>query len=101
MIKEKKLFRSQENRMIAGICGGIGEYFEIDPNLIRILWMLFSFAGGAGVLAYIVAYIIIPERSSPRKQCVNCGGTYEASADFCRQCGQKLEPLDESARSTP
>jgi phage shock protein C len=95
MIKEKKLFRSQENKMIAGICGGIGEYFEIDPNLIRILWMLFSFAGGAGVLAYIVAYIIIPERPSPRKQCVNCGRTYEVSADFCRQCGQKLEPLDE------
>jgi phage shock protein C len=95
MIKEKKLFRSQENRMIAGICGGIGEYFEIDPNLIRILWMLFSFAGGAGVLAYIVAYIIIPERLSPRKRCINCGKIYEASADFCRECGQKLEPLDE------
>ena len=95
MIKDKKLYRSQEDRMIAGVCGGIGEYFEIDPTLIRILWVLFSFAGGAGVLAYIVAYIIVPERSIPRKKCVNCGNTNEASADYCRQCGQKLETVDE------
>jgi phage shock protein C len=96
MIKEKKLYRSQENRMIAGICGGIGEYFEIDPNLIRILWMMFSLAGGAGVLAYIAAYVIIPERPSPLKRCSNCDKIYEATAEYCRQCGQKLETLHET-----
>ena len=95
MIEEKKLYRSQENRMIAGICAGIGEYFEIDPTLIRVLWVLFSFAGGAGVLAYIIAYLIVPERPFPRKRCVNCGKRNEASAEYCRHCGQKLETLDE------
>ena len=81
--------------MLAGICAGIGEYFEIDPSLIRILWVLFSFAGGAGVLAYIAAYIIVPERPFLQIKCVNCGKRNEESAVYCRSCGQKLETLDE------
>jgi len=95
MIRGKKLYRSQENRMLTGICAGIGEYFEIDPSLIRILWVLFSFAGGAGVLAYIAAYIIVPERPFLQKRCVNCGVMNEESAVYCRSCGQKQETLDE------
>jgi phage shock protein PspC (stress-responsive transcriptional regulator) len=58
----KRLYRSKKNRVIAGVCGGIGEYFNIDPTLIRLLWILFVFAGGSGILAYIIAWIIIPER---------------------------------------
>ena len=46
--------------MIGGVCGGIGEYFNVDPTLIRLVWILFLFAGGAGLLAYIIAWIIIP-----------------------------------------
>ncbi|MBQ8592301.1 MAG: PspC domain-containing protein [Lachnospiraceae bacterium] len=57
----KKLERSKMNRMICGVCGGIGSYFNLDPTLIRILWVIFSVAGGAGIIAYIVAAIIIPE----------------------------------------
>jgi phage shock protein C len=58
-----KLYRSKRNRIIAGVCGGIGEYFKIDPTLIRLLWLLISIlSGGAGGLfAYIIAWIIIPE----------------------------------------
>ncbi|MBW2988694.1 PspC domain-containing protein [Candidatus Woesearchaeota archaeon] len=59
--KVKKLFRSRKNRIIAGVCGGIGEYFNIDPVLIRLLWVIFTFMGGSGILAYIIAWIIIPE----------------------------------------
>ena len=58
----KKLYRSKKNRVIAGVCGGIGEYFNVDPTLIRLAWILFVLAGGAGILAYIVAWIIIPEK---------------------------------------
>ena len=54
----KRLKRSQ-NKMIAGVCAGIGEYFQVDVTLIRILWVLFSF-GGAGILAYIVCIIFMP-----------------------------------------
>ncbi len=81
--------------MIAGICGGVGEYFEIDPTLIRILWVLFSFAGGAGVFAYIVAYFIVPERPFYQIRCTNCGKGNDESAAYCRFCGQKLETPEE------
>ena len=56
-----KIYRSKKNRVIAGVCGGIGEYFNIDPTLVRLLWVLLIFAGGSGILAYIIAWIIIPE----------------------------------------
>ena len=58
---EKKLRKSQVNKKICGICGGVGEYFNIDPTVVRLLWILFSVMGGAGVLAYIIAAIVIPE----------------------------------------
>ena len=56
----KKLYRSKKNRMIAGVCGGIGEYFNIDPTIIRLLWVILVFCGGIGILAYLVAWIVIP-----------------------------------------
>jgi Putative stress-responsive transcriptional regulator len=57
-----KLYRSKKYRIVAGVCGGIGEYFKVDPTLIRLLWVLISVMGmGSGVVAYIIAWIIIPE----------------------------------------
>lgn len=60
---EKRLMRSKTNRMVAGICGGIGEYFNIDPNLIRVLWIVITVLSGflPGILAYILVWVIIPE----------------------------------------
>ena len=57
---KKKLYKSNTNRMINGVCGGIAEYFDIDPTLVRLGWVLFCAVGGSGFLAYIVAAIIIP-----------------------------------------
>ena len=63
-LRGKTLFRSKKNRMIAGVCAGIGDYFSIDPTVIRLLWVLITFfSGGVGVLAYVIAWIIIPEKS--------------------------------------
>ena len=57
-----KLLRSNENKMICGVCGGIGEYFNMDPTLIRLLWVLLSLGScGTGLLVYIIAAVIIPE----------------------------------------
>jgi phage shock protein C len=56
----KRLFRSKKQRVIGGVCGGIGEYFGVDPVIIRLAWILFCLAGGAGVLFYIIAWIVIP-----------------------------------------
>ena len=57
---EKKLYKSNQNKMLAGVCGGIAEYFGIDPTVVRLIWALFSLMGGCGILAYIIAAIIIP-----------------------------------------
>jgi phage shock protein C len=56
----KRLYRSGKNRILGGVCGGLGEYFNVDPVLIRLLWVIFSLFYGAGILAYIIAWIIIP-----------------------------------------
>ncbi len=61
-MKGKKLYRSRKSRVIAGICGGIGEYFNVDPTLIRLLWVVFTLMGGSGIIAYIICWIVIPER---------------------------------------
>lgn len=59
----KRLYRSKTNRMIAGVCGGLGEYFNVDPTLIRLLWLLLALCGGSGILIYLICWIIIPEES--------------------------------------
>lgn len=59
----KTLYKSQINRKLCGVCGGIGEYLNIDPTVIRLLWILFTFCGGCGLIAYIIAAIIMPEQN--------------------------------------
>jgi phage shock protein C len=63
-----RLYRSRSQKMIAGVAGGLGEYFDVDPVLIRLLFVVTSFISGAGILAYIVLWIVIPVEgdSSPR-----------------------------------
>ena len=56
----KKLYKSNDNKMVDGVCGGIGAYFCIDPTLIRLGWVLFCALGGSGFLAYIIAAVLIP-----------------------------------------
>lgn len=58
----KKLKKSFTDRKICGVCGGIAEYLNVDPTVIRILWIVFTFAGGAGLLAYIIAAIVMPDK---------------------------------------
>ena len=58
----RQLFKSNTNRTLCGVCGGIGEYFNIDPTLVRLGWIVFSVAGGAGLLAYIIAALVMPKQ---------------------------------------
>lgn len=58
----KRLYKSRQNKMIDGVCGGIAEYFDADPVLVRLVFALFFFVGGAAILAYIVGMIIMPRR---------------------------------------
>ena len=56
----KRLYKSNVNKMISGVCGGLAEYFEIDPTLVRLGWVLFCVMGGSGLLAYLVAALVMP-----------------------------------------
>ena len=60
---EKRLYKSNQNKVLDGVCGGIAEYFNIDPTLVRLGWVVFCALGGSGVLAYIICALIIPSKS--------------------------------------
>lgn len=61
-MEQKKLVRSRMNKMICGVCGGIGEYFHIDPTVVRLIWAIVTIcACGTGLLVYLIAAIVIPE----------------------------------------
>ena len=60
---EKKLYRNTANKMIAGVCSGLAEYLNVDPTIVRLVWALVGLSG-AGLLAYLIAAIIIPEKPS-------------------------------------
>ncbi|MCL1987176.1 MAG: PspC domain-containing protein [Firmicutes bacterium] len=57
----KKLTKSPNNRVISGVCGGLGEYFGIDPTVVRLIWALFILFGGSGVLIYVLCMLFMPE----------------------------------------
>ncbi len=59
-MEPKRLYRSASDRMLLGVCGGIGEYLNVDSTIIRLLWAILVFWGGIGILAYLVAAVIIP-----------------------------------------
>lgn len=61
MDERKRLYKSRNNKMICGVCAGIGDYFNIDPSIVRVLWAVLALAAGTGVLAYIACAIILPE----------------------------------------
>jgi phage shock protein C len=77
----KKIYRSRKDSMIAGVCGGIAEYFNIDSTLVRLLVILIVLLGGVGIIAYIIAWVIIPQ--SP-EQITNSDKEYnqEKNADI-------------------
>ena len=59
---EKKLYRSNANKNVAGVCGGLAEYLNMDATIVRLIWALLIFCAGTGLLAYIVCALVIPEK---------------------------------------
>ena len=58
---EKRLFKSKTDKKLCGVCGGVAKYFNIDPTIVRLAWVAFTLLGGCGIIAYIIAAIVIPE----------------------------------------
>ena len=63
MEEPRKLYRSRNQRMVAGVCGGLAEYFNVDATLIRVLFLVLSVVGGSGLVIYLVMWIIVPDAS--------------------------------------
>ena len=81
----KRLFRSRDERMISGVCGGIAKYFNIDPTLVRLVFVVLALAGGPGLLAYIVLAIVVPEQpvdyEAPPSSAPEPSSAHEAEAE--------------------
>ena len=60
----KRLFRSTKSRVFGGVCAGLGDYFDIDPTLVRLVTLALFFAGGCGLLCYVIGWIVIPEETT-------------------------------------
>ena len=63
MEEPRKLYRSRNQRMVAGVCGGLADYFNIDATVVRVLFLILSVFGGTGLVIYIVMWIIVPDAS--------------------------------------
>jgi len=92
MEKNKSLYRACKNRIIAGVAGGMGEYFNIDPVLIRLIFVLLSIPGGAGIIIYIIAWIIIPEDPA-------CASGKTGAEEIKEKAQQFAQDIKENAKS--
>ena len=61
LIMRKRLYKSSVDRKLCGVCGGVAAYFDLDPTLVRLAWVVFTLLGGSGILAYIIAAIVMPD----------------------------------------
>lgn len=89
---ERRLYRSYNNRMLGGVCAGLGEYFNTDPSLVRIVFVLLLVFGGSGFLLYLILWVILPEqgRSYASPEDTTRANTYEI-VDQARQIGQNVQ----------
>ncbi len=87
--ERKKLYRSRKDRIIAGVCGGLGEYFSVDPVIVRILFVLLAFANGFGILLYVILLIVVPVEPGPEIE-IN---REEKIREFAEKTGEKIESL--------
>ncbi len=61
---KKRLYKSLVDKKVSGVCGGIAEYFNLDSTVVRLAWVLFTFLGGSGIIAYIVAALVMPKNEA-------------------------------------
>jgi len=59
--KEKHIYRSKDQRLLGGVCSGFAEYFNVDPSVIRLLWIILTFVYGSGFILYFILWVILPE----------------------------------------
>lgn len=97
MEKTKKLFRSKNDRIIFGVCGGVADYFDIDPIIIRLLFVVLAVGAGSGLLVYLIAALIIPSEDSVVVKKEEGTGSDKAG-DFVSEIGEKVKDLSSKSR---
>jgi len=86
----KKLYRSETNRLIAGVCGGLAEYFETDPVLVRIIFLFLSLIGAGGIFLYLILWVMIPEKNEEHKN---------SAHDFAREVREHMNSSHNTVHS--
>ena len=93
----QKLYRSSSDRMIAGVCGGLGKYFSVDPVIVRLVFLLLLFLGGSGFLLYLILWIIVPDEqrlgASPQEVMhANTQEMAQSAQELGKNVGQAVGP---------
>jgi len=100
----RRLYRCRHDRWLAGVAGGMAEYFEIDPTVVRVLWILSAFLGGFTILLYIILAFVMPPEPLPMSTMPGSpgepAGTSEGAPDAATQGGSTEGPTDRGASST-
>lgn len=91
---DRKLYRSNKDKIIAGVCAGLAEYFDLDVTLVRIIFVVIVLAGGAGVLAYIILWILVPLNPGEDREIK--AGSKEAVDQFASEVKDKAREVKEA-----
>lgn len=97
----KNLYRSNQNSVIGGVAGGIGEYFNIDPVIIRVLFFVTVFSGGIGVLIYLVMWVIVPSQPFVNEEEYNRERAKEQSYEYAGPGGESFTDYDDYENYNP
>ena len=89
----QRIFRNPNDKVIGGVCSGIANYFDVDPVIVRLVWVTFVFLGGVGLLAYIISWIVIPVAKTPEDLAQLSGGAPMNFHDITRNVGNELQDL--------
>lgn len=92
MNNQKRLYRSTQDRMFAGVCGGIAEYLDVDPTLVRLVFVALTLMGGPGTIIYIVLMLIVPEDPGPEWKRKRDAGYVEDEEDTVVQSSIPVPP---------
>lgn len=96
MNSQKRLYRSTNDRMFAGVCGGIAEYLDVDPTLVRLVFVALTLMGGPGFIAYLVLMLVVPEQPDEKWK----AGHHGSKVHDAEHTGQPSETAESVVRSS-
>lgn len=99
-MQNKKLYRSETHVIIGGVAGGLGEYFEVDPALIRVIFIVLVLAGGSGVFLYLVLWLVLPKKSHVKQGALTKETLEENARDMEAKAKQVIKKMDESDKKS-